>query len=48
MPTSPLSATFGPDFELQRTRLQEAGLGIESVVSARLVSANIERFERKI
>ena len=32
VPTSPMSGTFAVDLELQRRRLEEAGLGIESVV----------------
>ena len=43
-----MSATFGPDFELQRKRLEEAGLGIGSVVSARLVPAGMEGIEREL
>ena len=32
VPTSPMSGAFGADLELQRRRLEEAGLGIGSVV----------------
>lgn len=36
MPTSPMSGTFGADLEQQRRRLEEAGLGLASVVRAPL------------
>ncbi|KAF8467426.1 hypothetical protein BDZ91DRAFT_793773 [Kalaharituber pfeilii] len=33
VPTSPMSGAFGADLEMQRKRLQEAGIGIERAVS---------------
>ncbi|KAF8443420.1 hypothetical protein BGX38DRAFT_1271940 [Terfezia claveryi] len=45
VPTSPTSGTFGADLELQRRRLEEAGLGIESVVGFQ--GGGVEEVERK-